>query len=278
MINYNLSYNSQWCGMSVKTYTIYDMQGALNRFVGASSGEQFNRILSGYYCNGQSGIWLQVTTGEWVLNSECEITQKQQYSITAEYVQKMLNTIMANNKRIYENNLVCSRFASRLDESDRYKLAMLQERLTLRDTAIRLNANITDKKESYPKGYIECYNYLQQITGGVGVVVSTTAMIIIGAVVVASMAVAVFFAFRAWAIESEDDVKYSDDLTQTLLSKLTDEEYQQLKKETAGLITKAKLKGRFAGASGFAKWILIGVGCGFLYKSYKNRKQKGGFV
>lgn len=272
MVNYNLSYNSQWCGMSVKTYTIYDMQGALNRFVGASTGEQFNRILSGYYCNGQSGIWLQVTTGEWVLNSECEITQKQQHSITAEYVQKMIDKIMANNKRIYENNLICARFANRLDESDRYKVALLQERLKLRDTAIRLNTNITDRKESYPQGYIEYYNNLQQLTGGVGVVVSTTAMIIIGAVVVVSMAVAVYFAFRAWAMESEDDVKYSDELTKTLLSKLTDEEYAQLKKETAGMLTKAKLKGRFAGVSGFAKWILIGVGCGFLYKSYKNRK------
>ena len=276
MVNYNLSYNRDFCGVTIRTQNVYTMHGILNRFVASSTGQNFTCTLSGFYFSGQSGLWMQTTDSEWVLNTESEFIGQSTYQITIEDAQKIIDTITANDKRIYENNLICARFADRLTDEQRNQLTLLQGRLSLRDTAIRLNTNLRDKKESYPQGYIEFYDRLQQITGGVGIVISTTAMIIISAVVLAGMATAVYFAFRSWCNESIRDVKYSDELTKTLLEKLTPEEYARLKKETGGMITKAKLSGRFAGASGLFKWVLIGVGCGFLYNSYKKRKQKGG--
>ena len=273
MVNYNLSYYAQWCGMTCRTANLYSMQGVLNRMVSASTGELKTVVLTGFYFNGQSGIWMQTWDQEWVLSSEVEMLNVTGYQISAEQVQKMINGMIANNKRIYENNLLCAKFANRLNESERQQVALLQGRLKLRDTALRLNTNLTDRKESYPEGYINYYQNLEALSEGVGIVVTTTAMIIISVVLIASLATSVYFAFRAWAKESEDDVKYSDALTKKLLAKLTPEEFAQLKSETAGMLTRAKLTGRFAGVSGLLKWALLGTGAVFLYNEWRKRKK-----
>ena len=62
------------------------------------------------------------------------------------------------------------------------------------------------------------------------------------------------FLYKKLAEESEQDVKYSKELTATLVSKLTEEEYQQLMDETAGLLTKSKIKQLVRGDM---KWLLF---------------------
>ena len=76
----------------------------------------------------------------------------------------------------------------------------------------------------------------------IGVAVSTIIWILIAAAVVAGLGTAAYYAYKSLADESEVDAKFSEELTRTLTSKLTEKEYQQLLDETKGLLTKSKIK------------------------------------
>ena len=109
---------------------------------------------------------------------------------------------------------------------------------------------------------------------GVGVVITTTAVIVVSCIVLASLATAAYFAYKAFAAESERDVEFSDELTQILISRLTPEEYEMLRTETAGIVTKARLGERFFGMFNFVKWLLIGAAGYVIYRGI-NKNKKG---
>lgn len=231
--------------------------------------------LTGWWAQAADGsIYFQTTGGEYVDTAEGWEKAGQETHSQADaqsYVDKMIK----NNKRILENNLLCARYAGKLSASEKKTLYNLQTRLQERNQQLIDDGLVSGIKTSEAYGYQYLDQYLVSFmnTGGIGVVISTTTAIIIGAVVVAALSTAAYFAYKALYNESASDVKFSDELTKTLVSKLTEEEYNQLMKETAGILTKEKILSKFSGAGDLVKYALLAAGAYFIYKFVKGRKE-----
>lgn len=199
-------------------------------------------------------------------NNTWEYLGKSNKNITYNQAQDVINGIIRNNQYILNNNLLCARFANKLTKTERQMLYNLQSRLEQRNEALNNDELLRNKQEGYPEGYVEFGDYLESFmrAPNIGVVtLSTMAVIWIAAVVVTSLSTAAYFAYQAYFKESEQDVKYSKQLTQTLQAKLTEEEYRQLLEETAGLLTKQRIRQQIASIGGNLKNLLL-VGLGLL--------------
>lgn len=222
----------------------------------ASTGQY--AISTGYYLEASDTsmvIYLLTTDGTYLVvnlnNPYWTFTTGNKLSTkSSAQAQSVINTIITNNQRIIENNLICARFKDKLTAAQKKQLYDLQKRLQDRNDSLINDGYVKVSTVAAPTGYRQLESYLDQFmqTGGVG---SVTAAIVTAAIIVAA-ATAVYFAYKAYAKESEEDVKFSDNLTAILTSKLTAEEYQQLLAETNGKITKAKLRARFGSKVGIA--------------------------
>ena len=215
--------------------------------------------------------WIDVSSGEWTRGSMATIYSQAQ---AQDYVNKMLE----NNKQILMNNLFCARFADRLTQAEKEQLYGLQSRLMERNNSLQRDGFVNQQQSSEAYGYGELAPYLRTfMQNGVSLVISTTA-IVISCIVIASVATAAYFAYKYYYEQSARDVKYSDKLTKTLMSKLTEEEYQQLLQETQGIVTKASLKARLGNSFDIAKWAIIAVGVFTVYNLFatKTKSRKNG--
>lgn len=265
-----LQYNSAIAGYQFTSDAYYIGSADLARFVAADSNvatDNRTHVLSGFYFVGNNNTWYQDTLGYWVTGG---------YQTTKEVAigsgQDYVNQIIRNNKKIYENNLLCSAAAKYMTADDLQLLQDLQTRMLIRNQALENNTLTTSRKVSYPEGYINLSSKLDTLMNQkVGVALSTGAMIVVSAVVITSVAVAAYFAYKAFAAESEDDVKFSDELTAKLVSKLSASELAQLYDETEGIVTSARLKEKFGTVAGIGSTLLWFVaGAGLLY--WWNRK------
>lgn len=220
----------------------------------------------------------QIITGDWVNLSEGWTKTGTMTQYSAASAQKYVDDIINANKLILCNNLLCARFSNKLTKAEKQTVYDLQTRLNKRNDSLINDGMLTSVQTATPTGYTELEAWLTEfMNNGVGVVVTTGAIIAISAVVIASLATAAYFAYRAYAAEATSDVKFSDDLTKKLLSRLTEDEYKQLMKETKGLVTKASLKARFSNTFNIAKLALCGVGVFTLYwilKTYNDSKDE----
>lgn len=283
-----MKFNSKYAGQyyQMQGGEVYTLRGdGRFAYAGASIENVIAVQLTGYYLIGANGqAMYQTTTDGWIeLSSGWQNTG---YSPIRQYTAKdaeyYVNEVIKNNARILENNLLCAAFANKLTEDEQTTLYLLQTRLQSRNQRILDDGLCTDIKVSTPPGYSLLENSLSSfmnayatgapITGGIGLVVSTTVVIVVSCVVVASLATAAYFAYKAFAAESKKDVQYSDELTKTLLNKLTPEEYSQLKNETQGIVTKTRISSRFGGAFGLIKWVAVIAGGLIAYKYYKDKK------
>lgn len=212
----------------------------------------------------------QIVSGEWICvwDGWTPLDRVQLYSPSQ--AQKLINKITKNNVRILENNLICARFAHKLTSAQKQKLYNLQARLNNRNEELLNGGLVTPQTQAAPDGYAELQSYLDSFMsrGGVG---SLTVAIVISAIVVASLATAAYFCYRYYASESEQDVKFSDELTKTLTSKLTEEEYEQLLSETRGIVTKAKIRQRFKNSTAWLIVAAAAIGAGFLLKIFNRQ-------
>ena len=241
--------------------------------------------LTGHRCE-LGNTYLLTTGGQWIATFPDQYGDDQwaPLGITASVpakssaqAQRLVDTIIRNNRHILQQNLVCARFAHHLTQDERATLYGLQMRLAERDQALAEQGLVSGITTGTPTGYKELQPWLERFmaSGGVGLVVST-ATIVVACVVVASLATAAWFAFKAYAAQSDDDVRYSDQLTRTLASKLTDEEYRQLLDETRGIVTRARLKASFSSAGGLLKWALIGTAAWLVWDKFlKPQTPKG---
>ena len=215
--------------------------------------------------------WIDVSSGEWTRGQMATIYSQSQ---AQDYVNKMI----ANNKQILMNNLFCARFADRLTQAEKEQLYGLQSRLMERNNSLQRDGFVNQQQSSEAYGYGELSPYLRIfMQNGVSLVISTTA-IVISCLVIASVATAAYFAYKYYYEQSARDVKYSDKLTKALMSKLTEEEYQQLLQETQGIVTKASLKARLGNSFDIAKWAIIAVGVFTIYNLFatKTKSRKNG--
>ena len=282
-----MKFNSKYAGQyfQLQGGEVYSLRGdGRFAYAGADTSGVVVVQLTGYYMQGVSGYMYQTTQDGWVKLSDG--WQNTGYAPIRQYTAKdaeyYVNQVMRNNAHILENNLFCARFANKLNDDEQYELYRLQSALQRRNERILNDGLCTNLKVSSPPGYSQLDRYLQDFmqmyangseVSGIGLVVSTTVVVVVSCVVVASLATAAFFAYKAFAKESEKDVKYSDELTKTLLNKLTPEEYAQLKNETQGIVTKTRLSSRFSGAFDFLKISALVAGGLIVYKFIKDRKK-----
>lgn len=248
-------------------------------YAGADSNGVVMVQLTGYYQAGADGNNMyQCTNGGWIKLADgwenTGYSYIQQYSVRD--AQTCVDIVIKSNAQILQNNLFCARFANKLSEDEQFTLYQLQKRLEDRNNKIENDGLCNDVKVSYPPGYSLLDNSLSYFINAyancstIGAIISVST-IVISAVVIASFATAAYFAYKYLASEAEKDVEYSKELTKTLMDKLTPEEYQQLLKETQGIVTKAKLSSQFQGGLGVIKWGLLAVAGVAIYKAFKNR-------
>lgn len=234
-------------------------------------------VLTGYKETGASGnTGYQTRTGGYIFLDDgweqIGTVAIAQYSQTQ--AQALVNKIIKNNQQILRCNLLCARYASKLTEEQKSLIRELQSRLQMRNNALQAGGLTTGVTTGYPKEYAELSGYLEALMAGetIGVAVSTIVWIVIAATVVAGLGTAAYYAYKSLADESEADVKYSEELTKILTSKLTEEEYQQLLNETKGLLTKSKIKTLVKTYSKGITIAALAVG-GFLLWGYLNNTQ-----
>lgn len=270
-----LQYNKAIAGIKFTSDSYYLGSADLSRFVAASSdvaNDTRTHILSGWYFVGNNHTWYQDTLGYWVTGGY-QTVKAPVYGDGQDYI----NAIIKDNMHIYENNLLCAFCAKYMTVEDQQELQNLQNRLLIRNQALQNNMLTTAVEKNYPKGYVNLYARLQSLTGKVGVVISTTAMIVVSATVIAAVGAAAYFAYKAFADESANDVKFSDELTAKLVSKLTQEELAQLYEETEGIVTSARLKEKFSTIAGFSStlfWVLGGAALLYWWQSRSKTSRK----
>lgn len=257
-------------------------QDGVFTYVGAYLGEEQGSdmvtvTLTGYCATGISGnIGYQTIGGGYIFLKDgwqdMGMAAIMQYSQSQ--AQALVNKIINNNKVIIQNNILCARFADKLTADEKTQLYDLQTSLQERNAAIQAQGVCTNIQTSYPQGYVYLQSYLDTFMASGGVSISTAVVIIISAVVIASLSTAAYFAYKSYADQSEKDVKYSKELTQILTSRLTEEEYKQLLAETKGIVTKARIKQTLSTTSNII-WIgLAAVGGYFIYSAYKKNYKK----
>lgn len=263
--------------------TLYQFRNGL--FAGTSGNWTFDDttyanvvqvVLTGYKETSKRGaVGYQTTNGYYVILSEGwqlkGVVAVNQYSQTQ--AQALVNKIIKNNITIVQNNLVCARFANKFTEDERILIRDLQRRAEERKSALESQGILADIQTSYPAGFADLGKYLEALMNGESIgEISVLAIVIIAAVVMAGAGTAAYFAYKNFADQSEVDVKYSKELTKILQSKLTEAEYEQLKQETQGIVTKARLKQLVFGGS---KALVIGGLVGLLtYLLIKNKRNE----
>ena len=183
--------------------------------------------------------------------------------------QRLINGIIRNNITITQNNLVCARFRNKFTATQLSQIKSLQRRVQKRAEAIKNDGLCKDVKTSYPKGYADLEPYLAGIMNDGSIAIATWAFCLISAIVIAGLGTAAYFTYKAFFDESEKDVKFSKELTKILEEKLTPEEYEKLKQETQGIVTKARIRQSVASYGNILKYALFGVAGYFIYKKVK---------
>lgn len=260
------------------TYTLLDS----GNFGGVAASTSFSTVrntctLTGYYvertagkmCLSDKGYWIFLP--EWTPTGEVGVVSNH----TDVDAKKLINEIISNNIRILQNNLICARFSHYLTNQEKKNLCSLQYNLSNRNLKLKNSNFFTNITTNYPKGLSDYAPYLEKIeedyyAGKLGVAVSTIVMIVTAVAAIAGIGTIIYYNYIAIYNESGLDVEYSEKLLAKLKEKLTEEEFQQLEKETKGMITKAYFKGTGSGVTGLVKWSLIAVGGFFIYKTVKN--------
>lgn len=259
----------------VYSYTM--VEGGL--FSGWSGSTSFGSatvsvVLNGWQVTSAKGnVMSQTIDGKWISIPEGWRESGMGVAYTSSEAQNVINKTIANNQRIFANNLFCARFAHHLSSSEKKMLYELQSRLEERDNQLSDPNLVQQARTSSPAGYSKLADWLTgfMATGGIGAVISTT-VIVVSAIVMAGAATAAYLLYRKIYKESVQDVEYSKKLTKTLTSKLTAQEYQQLLNETGGIVTKAKIKSQFKTSSRWLSAIGVLAAAGLAYYVWRDKK------
>lgn len=238
-------------------------------------------VTTGYYFTEPNGIrYFQTTNGYWYIvfdenvNNSWAVKQNavQIPSYSRNDVQKYVDAMIKNNIHIVENNLFCARFAYKLTAEEKKAIAKLQQGVHERQEAIKETGFCTNIQESYPQGYADLEPYLADLMKSEGIGIVWWAACIIAALVVGGLAAASYFIYRDLFEDSLEDVKWSDELTKALMAKLTPEEYEQLKNETAGIVTKSRIRAKLGSWGTMIKVAAMLLAGAFAYKFFFTRE------
>jgi len=156
--------------------------------------------------------------------------------------QSTLDELLELHKSILEKNLLCARGLELMTESGgavpiefKQRLFNLQAKLIYRNNTLKNGGHVENIKEGE---HPELSKYNQALVNfmnapGIGFVISTTAVIIILAIVSAASAAIAYGIFKALQKEAKADFSLSSDLTADLIKYLPAEVYDKLMKENA---------------------------------------------
>lgn len=232
-------------------------------------------VCTGYFYEDSGIFYFQTTSGLFVIANDNVTNEwygngkKKIQSVSDQSAQKLVNTILTNNQIILCNNLLCARYANRFTAAQQSQIRALQSRLQARNSALQAEGLVSVKENAAPAGYAEFEPYLAKLMNGQAIGVATWVVIVVAAVVLSGLGTAAYFAYKSYADESERDVKFSDELTRTLVNKLTPEEYEQLRQETKGIVTKARIKQSLSSYGNVIMVLAIGIGGAMAYKLLK---------
>lgn len=243
-------------------------------YAGAVIGQNTRVALTGYTAVSPKGnLHYQTTSGGWIYLPDgwqlVDVTVPI-YKYSQTQAQALVNKIINNNIQIVQNNLVCARYASKFTAAQQQQIRDLQNRAEARKNALQAQGLCGNVQTSYPKGYADLGAYLDALMAGEAIGIATWAVVVIVATVLAATATAAYFAYKAFADESEEDIKFSKELMAVLAEKLTPEEYQQLLNETQGIVTKARIKQAAKGWISGASAIIAVAGAVILWRVIKN--------
>lgn len=282
MIFYFDSTLSGWKYTATGSGEVWDLIGdGVFAYVGASvdNGKDLNGasyvVLTGRNTVSLRGAHMyETTTGGWInLTDGWKKTELVQVvNVTA--AQALVNRIIAADRKIIANNLLCARFSNKFSDEQKKQLYDLQNRLQERQNALLNDGLVTNIKQAYPEGYAELEPYLQSFMASGGVGIATWVVVVVAAVVIASLSTAAYFAYKAFAAQAEQDVKFSEELTKILTTKLTEEEYQQLLSETKGIVTKARISQSISGYGKIIGILAAAIGGYLLLTNFRKGKQQ----
>lgn len=215
-----------------------------------------------------SGVWiiLNYNNPQWEADGR---VRTRTYSVSE--AQALVNRIIKANIKITQNNLLCARYASKFTAAQQQQIRELQQRVVSRDNELKNAGFCTDVKTSHPAGYAELEPYLAALMNGQAIGIATWAVVVIACAIIASLSTAAYFAYKYYASEAEKDVKFSEDLTKVLVSKLTPEEYEQLLNETKGIVTKARILQSIGSYGKIFIYAAAIVGGALLFRVIKNK-------
>ena len=261
-----LKYDERFAG--AKAVAVKDGAQAMSSIVSSGTVGSYAKndytYCTGYYIDKGDYIYPQTTYGwylivdlndpDWSFSTGAIKAPSYTQSQAQALVQKIIN----NNKDITRCNMLCARYADRFSQTQLAQIKALQQRVMARNKALQDQGLTQNVKTGYPEEYAELSPYLAKIMEDQSIGIATWVVVVIAATVIAATATAAYFAYKSLADESERDVKFSKELTATLVNKLTPEEYQQLFNETKGMLTKSKIKSLVKGSWGTLKYVIMG--------------------
>lgn len=203
----------------------------------------------------------------------------------------LLDSLVANNREIYENNLLCAALMQKaslrglsIPKEYRTTLYALQSRLMQRDNKIKNSSFVKVGDTGVPPGFStynqELYNFMNNpgISGISQIGIAPVVVYIVLTVVITALAsYIVYLLFKPDYTDSKADLKVSKKLTAALAT-LSPEDRQEVLNDLEGQIDKAYVEGKLAG-SGLSTLKTIGyaaagvLGFWFLTSVYNNLKE-----
>ena len=205
----------------------------------------------------------------------------------------VIDELIRNNQTILERNLFCARAISLLEshgiavpQRHRQMLFELQTRLNERNSQLANSTFLRNHQTGEPEQLTAYQQHLQNFmrNPGIGLVLSTTAVIIIAVTFLAAYTGVIVMIFRPLRNQSTVDIGLSAELTRELANALPRELYDQLMREIADnqrvvdrAIAGASFWGRARGFfSGTAITLIAGgVGAFLLVKAVTNNFGNG---
>lgn len=294
----NMSFEPKMAGMK---FTAINSLAGLSRFDNLGSysenGNNYTPAVSANYRTFTCTGWISYETNNYENTAIYQVQGYTEYGIpqsqigywrysgkgrdyTLEQAQKMVNKLLNNNQYIFENNLLLSRFANKLNSSQKQNLYYLQKRLEKRENMLREADVFSQMQEARIMGYSNYESYLNQFmysySQGIGIAIMTIIAIIVGVAIVSSLATAAYYAFKDAYDESKKDVELSRKMLQIFEKyQMTEEDIAIIKKETQGIVTKRVLMEKINNWLGNSKMLIVGGLAVLLgYKIYQNYLKK----
>ncbi|MGC3979035.1 MAG: hypothetical protein QM751_12915 [Paludibacteraceae bacterium] len=172
----------------------------------------------------------------------------------------MLDEMMSNNMKIYENNLLCAGLISKLSEQNialpadyAKQLYALQLRLEVRNDRLNQCSLLTIDKQTSPAGFELYRSELESFMGTkIGATVPQKIapiliVIIVSVIFTALVGLSLYNMFKPDYTDSKADLKVSDNLTKAIAT-LSPEARQEVLNDLEGQIDKAYVEGKMSGS------------------------------